>query len=86
MFEECKNLQDLNKSRMEAVKAGEDSRIVNAAYNAKRKEIMTANKPYKVISVHRAPTTNIQPVIYLPYLGQSDSPATIEIVPTGIKC
>ena len=86
MFEECITLQDLNKSRMEAVKSGIDCKIVNAAYNNRRKEIMVYSKPYKVIDIHRAPSVNIEPVVYIPYIGNSNTPGTIEITPEGVKC
>lgn len=86
MFSNCNNLQELNRKRMEAIKAGEDSRLINSMYNARRKEIMVCDRPYNSIVIHRAKTEDIQPVMYLPYVGQASKKNTIEITNQGIKC
>lgn len=86
MFESCNTLQELNKARSDAIRSGMRPQEVNSAYNAKRKEVMLVNPAFKQINIIRPDQSQVQPVMYLPYAGQSGKTNTITITGKGVLC
>ncbi len=84
MFKECKNLAELNAARVKAVQT-HDPIDVNAAYNKRRAEILSAAVNYKKVQTTPIEKNTFPLMSHLPYIGTSDKPGCIEWTNNGFK-
>lgn len=86
MFESANSLQELNQARIKAVQSGIDRIQINIAYNAKKKELLSKQIPFKKIPIYRPTHVDVTPIIYLPFAGKSQKKNTIELTEGGFLC
>lgn len=92
MFSGCNNLTELNSTRSKLISELlpeqsdliEKTQEINNAYNARRKEILSAKAtPYKQFESTRYPRQTRVQYSSVPILGVSSKPGTIEMTRQG---
>ena len=86
MFDDCENLLQLNKKRIELIhKDDADIMQINKAYQERKKALQVVIQPFTKINFIRPVVELHKPYIAIPYAGESDTPGLLIYEQGGFK-
>lgn len=87
MFENCNTLLDLNRTRMDLVRANPSAlEGINREYQLRREELLNSTPKYVRLQAKRPNVVDKQLIMGITYLGPCDKELTLKYTKKGFIC